>query len=88
MKEDLMERILNVANHIINTHDTIRKTASVFGYSKSTIHHDVSVKLKKIDYGLYKKTKDILDENFADKHIRGGEATKKKYKMLEEQEEW
>lgn len=87
MKEDLMERILNVANHIINTHDTIRKTASVFGYSKSTIHHDVSVKLKKIDYGLYKKTKDILDENFADKHIRGGEATKKKYKMLEEQEE-
>ena len=87
MKEDLMERILNVANHIINTHDTIRKTASVFGYSKSTIHHDVSVKLKKIDYGLYRKTKDILDENFADKHIRGGEATKKKYKMLEEQEE-
>ncbi len=83
MKEDLVERVINVANHIYDTHDTIRKTAKIYGYSKSTIHNDVSIKLKMIDRDLYEKTKQILDENFAEKHIRGGEATKKKYQEVE-----
>lgn len=83
MKEDLVDRVITVANHIYDTHDTIRKTAKIYGYSKSTIHNDVSIKLKAIDYDLYKRTKKVLDENFAEKHIRGGEATKKKY--LEEE---
>ncbi len=87
MKEDLVERIMNVANHILKTHDTIRKTAKIYGYSKSTIHHDVSIKLKNIDFNLYQRTKQVLDENFAEKHIRGGEATRKRYKELEEIEE-
>ncbi len=86
MKEDLVERIYSVANHILKTHDTIRKTAKLYGYSKSTIHHDVSIKLKNLDYHLYEQTKTILDENFAEKHIRGGQATKLKYQELEEQE--
>ena len=79
MKEDLVERVIAVANHINDTHDTIRKTAQIYGYSKSTIHNDVSVKLKEIDRGLYEQTKKILNENFAEKHLRGGDATKKKY---------
>ena len=79
MKEDLVERIRLVATHIYQTHDTIRKTASIYGYSKSTIHHDVSIKLKSIDYSLYLKVKDILEENFAEKHLRGGQSTKEKY---------
>lgn len=79
MKEDLALRVIKVANHINETHDTIRKTAKIFGYSKSTIHNDVSIKLRSIDYCLYQKTKKILEENFAEKHIRGGEATKNKY---------
>ncbi len=79
MKEDLVERVLSASEHIINTHDTIRKTAEILGYSKSTIHNDVSIKLKNIDYQMYVTTKRILDENFAEKHIRGGQATKLKY---------
>lgn len=79
MKEDLVERVITVANHIYDTHDTIRKTAKIYGYSKSTIHNDVSVKLKVIDRVLYERTKRILDENFAEKHLRGGDATKRKY---------
>ena len=63
MKEDLVERIRLVASHIYQTHDTIRKTASIYGYSKSTIHHDVSIKLKSIDYNLYLKVKGILEKN-------------------------
>ena len=79
MREDINERIRNEASHILKTHDTIRKTAQIFGYSKSTVHFDVSVRLKNVDTNLYEQTKKILDQNFAEKHIRGGEATKKKY---------
>ena len=60
MKEDLTERVITLAQHIYDTHDTIRKTANIYGYSKSTVHNDVSIKLKFIDYSLYEKTKKIL----------------------------
>ena len=79
MSEELQRRVLSVAEHIYNTHDTIRKTALLFNFSKSTIHNDVSVKLKKLDYSLYEDIRQILNENFAEKHIRGGAAKKKKY---------
>ena len=85
MKEELVERVLMVANYILNTHDTIRNTAQIFGCSKSTVHNDVSFKLKTIDYATYQQIKKILDENFAQKHLRGGEATKRKY--LEEEKD-
>ena len=84
MKEDLEDRIRMFANHILQTHDTIRKTANIYGYSKSTIHNDVSVRLRKLDFQLYQETKKVLDENFAEKHLCGGEATKKKYQEKEE----
>lgn len=87
MKEALVNRIIDVANHINDTHDTIRKTAKLYGYSKSTIHHDVSIKLKNIDYALYQETKKVLEENFTEKHIRGGEATKRKYLKEEVEKE-
>ena len=79
MKDELISRILTLANHIHETHDTIRKTAQIYGLSKSTVHNDVSIKLKKIDFSYYKKIKKILNENFSEKHIRGGQATKIKY---------
>ena len=78
MKDYLVERILLEAGHIKETHDTIRETAKKFGYSKSTIHNDVSYRLKEIDIKLYEETKKILDQNFAEKHLRGGESTKNK----------
>lgn len=79
MISNLRERVESIANYICDTHNTIRQTAEVFGCSKSTVHNDVSKKLKKIDMNLYNKVKKILDKNFADKHLRGGEATKQKY---------
>lgn len=83
MRDYLVERVRNVASHICKTHDTIRATALVFGYSKSTIHNDVSNRLKYVDPKLYEQTKEILDANFADKHLRGGESTRKKYAEAE-----
>ena len=79
MRDEIKKRVLDFASHINTTHDTVRKTAYVFGYSKSTVHVDVSKRLKDIDSQLYYKVKDILQKNFAEKHIRGGQATKKKY---------
>ncbi len=79
MRDYLVERVRNVATHIYDTHDTIRATAKEFGYSKSTIHTDVSKRLQYVDPKLYEETKKILEENFAEKHIRGGESTRKKY---------
>lgn len=86
MNNQIKERVLEEASHIYHTHDTIRKTAKIYGMSKSTVHNDISVKLRYIDSHLYEETRKILQENFEDKHLRGGEATKQKYAAIEEKE--
>ena len=79
MKADINERAVTLAKHILESGDTVRQTAFIFGISKSTVHYDVSYRLKKIDYNLYKKVNKILEKNFNKKHIRGGNSTKNKY---------
>lgn len=76
---DIVDRVFVLADYIKKTHETIRKTASVFGLSKSSVHNDLSYRLPKIDSELSQEIRVILDENFAEKHIRGGEATRRKY---------
>ena len=75
-----LSRAEHFAQYIIDNNTTIRKTALVFNVSKSTVHNDVSKKLKNQNIDLYKKVKKILEKNFNEKHIRGGLATKNKYK--------
>jgi len=77
-------RIFNLAYYILEHHTTIRATASAFGMAKSTVHHDLSTKLKHINKPLYLEVKKLLDENFNNKHIHGGESTKLKYQKLRE----
>ena len=79
MRDDIVDRIVDEANYIIETGATVRATAKIFHFSKSTVHKDVSDRLKAIDYELYKKVKKILLKNLNERHIRGGEATKRKY---------
>ena len=83
MKDYIEERVLEVANYIIDSKATIRKTAKVFGVSKSTIHKDMTERLPKINPSIAKEAKYILDLNKAERHIRGGKATKMKYKAIE-----
>lgn len=83
MKDYIEERVLEVAKYIIDSKATIRKTAKVFGVSKSTIHKDMTERLPKINPQIAKEAKNILDFNKAERHIRGGKATKMKYKTLE-----
>ena len=73
------DRCVAVAQYIIENKSTIRGTATVFGYSKSTIFNDVTSILKKHNHTLFLQVKDVLDYNKAVRHIRGGLATKQKY---------
>lgn len=74
------ERAVALAQYIIDSKDTVRGAAKRFGVSKSTVHKDVSERLLHINYALAKEVRKILDENKAERHIRGGLATKMKYK--------
>lgn len=80
MKDYIEERVLEVAKYIIDSKATIRKTAKMFGVSKSTVHKDITERLPKINPIVAKEAKEILDLNKAERHIRGGRATKMKYK--------
>lgn len=73
------ERAVSLAQYIINTGDTVRGAAKKFGVSKSTVHKDVSERLVHINYALAQEVRKVLDENKAERHIRGGMATKLKY---------
>ena len=72
------ERAIELAHYIIDSKDTVRGAAKKFGISKSTVHKDVSERLKKINPSLATQVRIILDENKAERHIRGGMATKLK----------
>ena len=76
------ERAIELAHYIIDSKDTVRGAAKKFGISKSTVHKDVSERLKKINPTLAREVRVILDENKAERHIRGGMATKLKYSHL------
>ena len=75
-------RATRLGEYIVENKAPVRRAAKQFGVSKSTVHKDVSQRLKYIDSGLYKDVKNILAVNKAQRHIRGGLATKKKYESL------
>ncbi len=76
------ERCEALARYIIKNGATVRQAAAKSGISKSTVHKDVTEKLKEINPGLYTEVKCVLEKNRNERHIRGGEATKNKYAIL------
>ena len=78
------ERVIELAHYIIDSKDTVRGAAKKFGISKSTVHKDLSERILKINPALAVAVREILDENKAERHIRGGMATKIKYEHLRE----
>ena len=79
MRDYIRKRVVDVSLYIIKTNATVRQAASVFGVSKSTIHKDVTERLPRISQELAVQVKQVLEQNKAERHIRGGEATKRKY---------
>lgn len=80
MKGNMEERAVKLAQYIIENKATVRGAAERFGISKSTVHKDIRERLPAFNRGLYLQAKAVLDENKAQRHIRGGIATRKKYK--------
>ncbi|MBQ7968238.1 MAG: sporulation transcriptional regulator SpoIIID [Clostridia bacterium] len=76
------ERSELFAEYIVENNATVRQTAHFFAISKSTVHKDLVTKLRYINPSLYSEVKKVLDTNKAERHLRGGEATKRKYKNI------
>ena len=79
MKDLVEERAAMLGEYIVENEATVRATAKVFGISKSTVHMDVAQRLKKFDPALNDQVRKVLEVNKAQRHIRGGLATKEKY---------
>ena len=77
---DIEERACELARYMIENNATVRSAAKRFAISKSTVHKDISDRLESVDRELYIQVKALLDKNKAERHIRGGIATRKKYK--------
>ena len=84
MKDYIEERALEIAEYILDEGATVRQAAGEFGVSKSTVHKDVTERLPKINPLIAAMVKNVLETNKAERHIRGGRATKLKYKSIQE----
>ena len=82
MNENMEERAERLALYIIENRTTVRAAAQRFGVSKSTVHKDLAERLPQFNRTLYLQVKKVLEENKAERHIRGGIATRKKYKGI------
>ena len=83
MKDYIEERAVELASYIIETNATVRQTAKKFGFSKSTVHKDVTDRLTHINQSLARQAREVLDVNKQERHIRGGLATRNKYLQQE-----
>ena len=80
MYTNIEERACDLAVYIIENRATVRSAATQFGISKSTVHKDITERLVKVNPALYRQVRELLDLNKAERHIRGGLATRRKYK--------
>lgn len=85
LRGTLDKRTVILGEYIVEHKSTVRAAAKSFGISKSTVHKDVSERLRTIDPQLYGEVKEILDTNKAQRHIRGGMATQQKYRKKSEE---
>lgn len=80
MRTNIEQRSCDLAEYIIENKTTVRAAARQFGISKSTVHKDLTERLPHVNPGLYRQVRQLLDLNKAERHIRGGMATRRKYK--------
>lgn len=79
MKDYIEKRTIELAKHIVENNTTVRAAAKMFGISKSTVHKDLTTRLRPLNPDLYEEVRKLLDINKAERHIRGGNATRKMY---------
>lgn len=84
MNDYIWQRVIDIANYVLTTGDTVRSAAEAFGVSKSTVHKDLTERLYQVNPGLAKQVKLVLENNKAERHLRGGEATRRKYQKTQQ----
>ena len=82
MQEYIQKRVLDICVYILETQATVRQAANLFNVSKSTVHKDMTERLPSLNKELAQKVKQILEYNKSERHLRGGEATRRKYKEM------
>ena len=82
MRQDIQDRCVRLGKYITRTGATVRQTAQVFGMSKSSVHKDVHERLRAIHPGLYEEVRQILDYHHAIRHLRGGAATRRRWRLI------
>lgn len=87
MNDSVEQRVIDIARYIIETECTVRTAAKKFGVSKSTVHKDITARLQEIDGLLFNEVDKVMQTNKAQRHIRGGLATKMKYSMKRKNED-
>lgn len=87
MHDYIKERTIKIGRHVVETRKTVRTIAKEFGVSKSTVHKDLTERLPEINPKLAQEVKEILEYHKAIRHLRGGEATRKKYKISKDEED-
>ena len=80
IRTEIEDRACRLAVYMIENGGTVRATAARFGVSKSTVHKDLTRRLPEVDPALYRQVKELLERNKAERHLRGGAATRRKYK--------
>ena len=80
IRAELEERAVRLAEYMIEKGGTVRAAAARYGVSKSTVHKDLTQRLPDVDPALYRRVKGLMERNKAERHLRGGAATKRKYK--------
>lgn len=84
MQDYIERRVLEISQYMLESKGTVRQTARIFGVSKSTVHKDLTERLPRINDAMFQKVREVLEVNKAERHIRGGEATRKKYSEWKE----
>ena len=82
MREDIQNRCVSLAKYIVRTGATVRQAAGEFGMSTSSVHTDMHERLRAVHPGLYAEVRDILDYHHAVRHLRGGAATRLRWRMI------
>lgn len=81
MTDPIDKRVMELAEYVLETRATVRAAAERFGVSKSTVHKDLSQRLERSDRLLWLRVRAVLEQNKAERHLRGGEATRRKYQI-------
>ena len=82
MRQEIRDRCILLGQYIVRTGATVRQAAERFGMSKSSVHKDMHERLRAVHPGLYAEVKDILDYHHAVRHLRGGAATRQRWKLI------